>query len=116
MSPTTRISFSLWPYFPDCHAHHTQRDSTVYLKEVTYTSQSREGLSQANRLIKELQKRHRTREQERKEQEVCCGAGCYAALLLVKVQVVALAALLHSHSPSSSKRTLCSTEVARLCA
>ncbi len=51
-----------------------QRAASSFLKEVTYTSQSREGLSQANRLIKELQKRHRMREQERKEQEVrVCG-------------------------------------------
>jgi len=48
-----------------------QEGGLVYLKEIAYKSKSPAGLQHAFRLIKELQKRYRSQEAERKEMEAC---------------------------------------------
>jgi nucleosome binding factor SPN SPT16 subunit len=44
--------------------------AAVFLKELNFKSASPTGLSNAFRMIKELQKRHKQHEAERKEREV----------------------------------------------
>ena len=50
----------------------SQNNAASYLKELTYKSASPAGLTNAFRLIKELQKRYKQHEAERKELEVQC--------------------------------------------
>eukprot|EP00052_Salpingoeca_macrocollata_P022060 m.190442 g.190442 ORF g.190442 m.190442 type:complete len:1178 (+) comp21702_c1_seq2:829-4362(+) len=63
-----RINFSV-PTQTAIRNKETGKEATIYLKEITYTSQSFEGLSNAHRLIKDLQKRYREREKEKAELE-----------------------------------------------